>query len=176
DNRSSSMLCQQLDLRPGLLTHLLHHFVQCIAETRHMHASLGCAQICIQVKRGIEPLLMPLVSNQDSLRYAHHSCTSQAHMYGRFPTLDIALKRDTQRWRELLHASLWHRLHEFLGRFSAYRLDAFRRDLRQWNQHKRAFRHAWMRYRQVILLYMQVIIQKNLDSVGSRPITKRGLS
>ena len=97
-------------------------------------------------------------------------------MYGRFPTLDIAIKRDTQRWRELLHASLWHRLQEFLCRLSAYRLDAFRRYLRQWNQHKRAFRHAWMRYRQVILLYMQVIIQKNIDIDGSRPITKRGLS
>src|SRR5947209_12315979 len=96
-------------------------------------------------------------------------------MHSWLAALNVAFQIDAQVFREMLYALLRHLPQQLPRALAAHGIDALRRDFRQWHQHKGAFRHAWVRDRQVVLLYMQIIIKDDVDVDGTRPIAERGL-
>src|SRR5947209_20326269 len=91
-NPLCDMLGQQLNLRPGGGINTIHHLVQCITEARHMYSRLRCVEIGIEVKGCVEPLLVPLIPDQDRLCDANDTRKSKAYMHSRLTALNIAIK------------------------------------------------------------------------------------
>src|SRR5258706_4333975 len=92
NNGLSNVFGKHLDFWPGVCIDALHDFVECIAETRHVYTCLGRIKVGIQVKRGVEPLLVSLVADQDGLGHTDHACTSQSDMDGWLAALNIPIK------------------------------------------------------------------------------------